>query len=133
MTYQVPNSLLTGGIDTIEQILLLLTVAIWFASILYSFYWILDDRKDFFLCLTVLLVGCVPEIIVGMSSTVVNSMLRTVIYLYLSMIVLILCLWKAAREFGKESKWLRIIIYIMLIFGGLLNAIQMTRHILIYG
>lgn len=133
MTYQVPNSLLTRGIDTIEQILLLLTVAIWFASILYSFYWILDDRKDFFLCLTVLLVGCVPEIIVGMSSTVVNSMLRTVIYLYLSMIVLILCLWKAAREFGKESKWLRIIIYIMLIFGGLLNAIQMTRHILIYG
>ena len=133
MTYQVPDSLLTGGKDTVEQIVLLVTVVLWFGSLLYSLCWQLKERKDFFLCIAVLLIGCVPVMIVGMSSTVVNSMLRTVFYLYLSMVLLILCMWKNVRMFWRQFKWFRMAVYFVLLCGIGLNAVQMTRHILIYG
>ena len=133
MTYQVPNPLLSNGIDIIEQLTMLVTIAIWFTSLLYSLYWIYDTKKDFFLCLTILLIGCVPEVIVGMSATVTNSMLRTVIYLYLSMILIIICLWKEIEVFWMQIKCFRMAVYFTLACGIALNAIQITRHILIYG
>ena len=133
MTYQVPNTLLSGGIDMIEQLAMLATIAIWFASLLYTLYWAFEAKKDFFLCLSILLTGCVPEVIVGMSATVTNSMLRTVIYLYLSMILIILCLLKEIRIFWTQIKWFRLAVYFTLACGIALNAMQMTRHILVYG
>ena len=133
MTYQVPNSLLTGGTDMIEQLAMLATIAIWFASLLYTLYWAFEAKTDFFLCLSILLTGCVPEVIVGMSATVTNSMLRTVIYLYLSMILIILCLLKEIRVFWTQIKWFRLAVYFTLACGIALNAMQMTRHILVYG
>ena len=133
MTYQAPNALLTGGIDTVEQIVMLITIILWFGSLLYSFYWILPEKKDFYLCLAVLLIGCIPELVVGMSATVTNSMLRTVIYLYLSMILLILCIWKEGQVFWQKYLWFRVAIYFTFTFGIALNALQMLRHILIYG
>lgn len=133
MTYQVPEALLTGGTDMAEQLVMFTTVVIWFVSFIYSLYWIFEGRKDFFLCCGVLLVGCIPEIVVGMSATVVNSMLRTVLYLYLSMVILILSLWREIQIFWKQFRWLQIATYFVFFCGVALNAIQMTRHILIYG
>ncbi len=133
MTYQVPNSLLSGGTDMIEQIAMLMTVAIWFASLLYSLYWIFETKKDFYLCLAILLIGCLPEVIVGMSATVVNSMLRTVIYLYLCMVLLIVCLWKEISALWIRCKWFRVTVILILVCSIGLNALQMIRHIVIYG
>lgn len=133
MTYQVPKELLIGGIDTIEQIVMIITVMIWFAALLYTLLWALSRKKDFILCLTVLLVGCVPEIIVGLSSTVVTSMLRTVIYLYLPMILVILCLWEEMHIELLKYKWLQKMLYLVLVIGIMLNAMQLTRHIIVYG
>lgn len=133
MTYQVPDSLLTGGLDTIEQLIMLFTVALWFTSFLFSLFRIFEKKKDFVLCTAILLIGCVPEVIVGMSATVVNSMLRTVLYLYLSFILVILCMWKEVWGVWNRCKWFRTAVYLILASGIALNALQMARHILIYG
>lgn len=133
MTYQIPNSLLADKADMVEQLIMIITIMLWFVSLFYSLYWIQESKKFFFLCATVLMVACVPEIVVGMSPTVVNSMLRTVIYLYLGMMVLILCFWKELQVYWKRFTWFRMTVCFVLACGIALNALQMTRHVLVYG
>ena len=133
MTYQIPSPLLKGGIDTFEQIGILLSTVVWFASILYSMYFVLQNKRIYFWCLGILLIGCVPEIIVGFSPTVVNSMLRTTIYLYVAMILLIMCMWKSTAILLHKHMWIKRLLYGFCIAGVVMNAVQMLRHIAIYG
>lgn len=130
MTYQVPSPLL-GGEDSAVQIGIMISLAIWLGAVFCSMKWMLLDDCQWRKCIGVLLIGCIPEVIVGMTPTVVTSMLRTTIYLYVAMIVIIVCLWeKLQPERYKLIKWF---LNIVLGCGCLLNMVQMIRHILLYG
>lgn len=133
MTYQVPEPLLKGGPDTIEQIGLCISVLIWFASLFYSMWTAFEKKVNFYLCIIILVIGCIPEIVVGLTPTVVTSMLRTTIYLYMAMILIIVCFWGEIQTAWKSFVCLRLLGYITAAGGILLNAIQIIRHILIYG
>lgn len=132
MTYQAPAPLL-GGADTLEQIALLITFTVWLAAVICALRWNFEENRTFWCCLLLLGVGCAPELIIGFTPTVIASMLRTTIYLYLVMILIILCMWENVSDDLKKNKPVRVFLYAVIGAGILLNAIQITRHILVYG
>lgn len=132
-TYQVPKPLLTGGADTWEQVALLVSLAVWIGTFLTSVYRICGQKRLFFISLAVLAVGCIPELVVGLTPTVVTSMLRTVIYLYMSFILIGVCLCSELRPLF-DGKWAaRAALYACLGAGIVLNVLQLVRHLLVYG
>lgn len=132
MTYQAPDPLL-GGADTSEQIALLTSLAVWLIAVICAMFWSFERAQTFWCCLLLLGVGCAPELIIGFTPTVIASMLRTTIYLYLTMILIILCMWENISGDLKKNKPVRIFLYAVIGTGILLNAVQMIRHILVYG
>lgn len=128
LTYQVPTPLPKRFSEWVEQGLLLVTVALWFAVVLYTL--ITKVKKGWF-AVIILILACLPEMAVGLTPTVVASILRTMIYLYMAMILLILIM--AENEAGKWPAVSRRFIYLCMLMGVILNACQITRHILLYG
>lgn len=129
-TYQVPVALPTKTGDKIEQALLLFTVLVWFVVVIYTF--IRTFRLETTICgVCVLVLACLPEMAVGITPTVVASILRTTIYLYMAMILLILCIIGECALLKKI--WVKRILYLGLMGGCLLNAFQIIRHITLYG
>lgn len=123
MTYQVPAPIPVEKTDVLEQILLSISVVVWFAVILYFMY----RRLSLYHAVggtVILLLSCAPEIAVGLTPTVIASILRTMIYLYMAMIVLIMILYN-----GKNKRFL----YLCICGGMVLNACQLVRHISLYG
>lgn len=123
MTYQVPTPLPVEKADVLEQILLSISVVVWFAIILYFMY----RRLSLYTAVggtIILLLSCAPEIAVGLTPTVIASILRTMIYLYMAMIILILLLYD-----GRNKRFL----YLCIGGGMVLNACQLIRHISLYG
>lgn len=132
-TYQVPKPLLTGGADTREQIALLVCLAVWMGTFLTSVYRICTQKRRFFISLAVLAAGCIPELVVGLTPTVVTSMLRTVIYLYMAFILIGVCLWSELRPLFDGKKAAGAALYVCLGAGIMLNVLQLVRHLLVYG
>lgn len=129
-TYQVPAAVMTGTKETAEQILLMMSVTLWFAFVLYTIFKNIPRQKA--ICMTVILIlACIPEMAVGITPTVYASILRTTIYLYMAMIVMILYVFQGIR-FNVYQKTV-VFFYCCLVGGMLLNAGQMARHIMIYG
>ncbi len=129
-TYQTPEAMPTQTVVWVEQGGLLLSVLLWFAAVLYTLFCnIPRERAVCGTCILFLL--CAPEMAVGITPTVVASILRTTIYLYMAMIILILVvmsedkIWSIARN--------RKVLYAVIICGMGLNACQIARHIMIYG
>jgi len=126
LTYQVPTPLPDKWSDKVEQGLLLLTVAVWFVIVFYTLF----NRKKQALAV-ILILACLPEMAVGLTSTVVASILRTMIYLYMAMILLIVVMMET-----REEKWTVSVNYFLWFCMGagiFLNACQISRHILLYG
>lgn len=132
MTYQAPLPLL-GGADTREQIALLLSLVIWLAAICCAIYWIFPEKARSWHCILILGIGCAPELVLGFTPTVVASMLRTVIYLYMAMILVILCVWDSLYEKIKRNRGVNVFLIAVAGMGIVLNAVQIIRHILVYG
>lgn len=129
-TYQVPAATLVGTKEQIEQAMLILSVLIWFASVLYTLFQNMPEWKA--LCVTVILViACLPEMAVGITPTVYASILRTTIYLYMAMIVAIVNIYQEIHWEAHKKEQL----FFRLCMGGgiLLNAFQLARHIVVYG
>lgn len=129
-TYQVPSALLDKGGDMAEQILLLISVLIWFAAMLYTLFQ--NIPRNMALGLTVILIiACAPEIAVGITPTVYASILRTTIYLYMAMIIMIMVVVSEKRSVYSAAglKFL----YFCMGCGMVLNGCQMIRHIMLYG
>lgn len=131
-TYQIPEPLLKGGSGTVEQLAVLGSAIIWFVAVIYSLYTIIKKKEHFIYSLCVLFVGCIPALVLGMTATVVTSMLRTSIYIYMSLIILICIVLDNISEKLKQYKWLRVFIYLVIVVGILLNCFQVMRHISIY-
>lgn len=129
-TYQVPTALPIDMADKIEQALLLLSVLLWFIIVLHTIFQNLPTGKAIW-CTCLLFLGCAPEMAVGITSTVYASILRTTIYLYLIMIILIVCMLQEITL--KENIKIQRFLYFCLGCGVFLNACQMARHIMIYG
>ncbi len=127
-TYQVPAPLPKEWPDKVEQGLLLLTAAVWFAVVFWTLF---RKGRAKWTAVAVLLLACLPEIAVGLTPTVIASILRTMIYLYMAMILLIVMLME-----GGEEKWpalYRRFLWFCMGVGVVLNACQISRHILLYG
>lgn len=127
-TYQTPVPLPERWTDLAEQGLLLLTVVIWFAVTFYTLFTRTQSGRP---AAVILLLACIPEVAVGITPTVVASILRTMIYLYMALILLTVMLFKNGEErwpvFGRRFLWF------CMGMGVLLNACQISRHILLYG
>lgn len=128
LTYQVPMPLPKHWTEWVEQGILLVTVAVWFAVVLYT---LITKLKKCWSAVVVLILACLPEIAVGLTPTVIASILRTMIYLYMAMILLISVMMGNEKE--KWSAFSRRFIYFCMTMGVILNAVQITRHILLYG
>lgn len=128
LTYQVPAPLPEHWTEWAEQGLLLVTVVLWFIVVLYT---LLTKGKNSWFAVSILILACLPEVAVGLTPTVVASILRTMIYLYMAMILLIVVMAEIWEEkwpvFGKRF------LGFCMIMGVILNACQITRHILLYG
>lgn len=133
MTYQIPKALLSKGTDFWEQILILFSVFLWIGAVFYSLYVILNTKKDFVKAIIVLGIGFVPELVVGMTPTVVTSMLRTMIYLHVSMITIGVLSYHEVCGKINDTKFLKLGIKIIIVMGIVLNVLQMTRHLMVYG
>ena len=97
LTYQTPVPLPEQWADRAEQGLLFLTVVIWFAVALYTVF--ARTRKGW-ASAAVLLLACIPEVAVGLTPTVIASILRTMIYLYMALILLAVMM----MEDGEENR-----------------------------
>lgn len=128
ITYQAPEAIWITANDKWEQIFLLVSILVWFVSVLYVLIRCLA-QKDALRCSAVLIVCCAPEMVVGISPTVYASMLRTTIYLYIAMILVSLSVWYSS----EHAKWEKTILKLCLLCGVLMNAAQITRHIMVYG
>ena len=128
LTYQVPTPLPKSMADRVEQGLLLVTVAAWFAIVLYTLFTRAKGGRP---AVVILVLACLPEMAVGITPTVIASILRTMIYLYMAMIILIVALYDSGEEkwpaFGRRFLWF------CMGAGVLLNACQIARHIMLYG
>lgn len=128
LTYQVPEPLPKHWTEWAEQGLLFATVVLWFGVVLYT---LITKGKHSWFAVCILLLACLPEIAVGLTPTVGASILRTTIYLYMAMILLIVVMVE-----NEEGKWpvcgRRFLVFCM-VMGVALNACQITRHILLYG
>ncbi|MCI9065392.1 MAG: hypothetical protein HFI53_05920 [Lachnospiraceae bacterium] len=128
LTYQVPTPLPESMADRVEQGLLLVTVAAWFAIVLYTLFTRAKGGRP---TVVILVLACLPEMAVGITPTVIASILRTMIYLYMAMIILIVALYDSGEEkwpaFGRRFLWF------CMGAGVLLNACQIARHIMLYG
>lgn len=127
-TYQTPTPLPEQWTERVEQGLLLLTVVIWFAVVLYTMF---TRTRCGWPAAVVLLLACIPEVAVGITPTVVASILRTMIYLYMALILLTVMMMEGGEErrpvFAGRFLWL------CMGMGIFLNACQISRHILLYG
>lgn len=128
LTYQVPTPLPETWPDKVEQGLLLATVAVWFAVALYTLF---CRAREKWSAAVILILACLPEIAVGLTPTVIASILRTMIYLYMAMILLIVMMTE--NEKGKWSVFDKRFLWFCMGMGVLLNACQISRHILLYG
>lgn len=130
LTYQVPTPLPEKWSDKVEQGLLLLTVVVWFAIVFYTLFNRGRDKQKLSMAV-ILILACLPEMAVGLTSTVVASILRTMIYLYMAMILLIVVMMETGEEKWAVSakRFLRFCMGT----GIFLNACQIARHILLYG
>lgn len=129
-TYQVPEAVMSGMKDTAEQVLMLISVAAWFIAVLYIIFRSMPVQKA--ICFTIVLeTACIPEMVVGITPTVYASILRTTIYLYMAMIVMIIVIFQEIK--WDSYKKMSVFFYFCLGCGMLLNACQMARHIMIYG
>lgn len=130
LTYQVPVPLPERWTDKLEQGLLLLTVIIWFVIVLYTLFHKGRDNQKLSGAV-ILLLACLPEMAVGLTPTVIASILRTMIYLYMAMILLIVALLETEKEAWAVSA--KRFIWLCMAAGVFLNACQISRHILLYG
>lgn len=128
LTYQVPAPLPKRWTEWLEQGSLLVTVALWFAVVLYTL--VMKAEKGWRAVL-ILILACLPEIAVGLTPTVIASILRTMIYLYMAMILLIVVMME--KENAKWPVSGRRFLYFCMVMGVILNAGQIARHILLYG
>lgn len=128
LTYQTPVPLPGRLADRAEQGLLFLTVVIWFAV---AFYTVFARTRKGWPSAAVLLLACIPEVAVGLTPTVIASILRTMIYLYMALILLTVMM----MEDGEENRpvFARRFLWFCMGMGVVLNACQIARHILIYG
>lgn len=128
LTYQTPAPLPERWPQKAEQGLLLLTVVIWFAVVLFTIF---KKTRSGWTAAAVLLLACLPEVAVGITPTVVASILRTMIYLYMALILLTVMMMENGEEQwpvpGRRFLW------ICMGTGVFLNACQIARHILLYG
>lgn len=130
ITYHVPTAIPTGRVEIAEQIVLILCVIVWFGSVLYIVFRNLHIQKA--ICITcILLLACIPEIVVGITPTVYASILRTTIYLYMAMIIMIAGICCELRI--DKQRNLHAIYSVCFVCGMFLNVCQIARHILIYG
>lgn len=110
---------------------MLISVLLWFAVVLYTIFRNMPRKRA--ICLLALLVtACIPEMAVGITPTVYASILRTTIYLYMAMIVMILSIfyeiWQTPAKPGVNYFF-----YCCIGCGMILNAGQIARHIIRYG
>lgn len=127
-TYQVPAPLPDHWTGKAEQGLLFLTVVIWFAVV---FYTIFARTQKGWPAAVILVMACIPEIAVGITPTVVASILRTMIYLYMALILLIVMMIESGKE--KWPVFADRFLWFCMGMGVFLNACQIARHILLYG
>lgn len=128
LTYQVPTPLPEEWSDQVEQGLLLLTVILWFTVVLYTIF---AKMRRGWSAAAILILACLPEIAVGLTPTVTASILRTMIYLYMAMILFIVIMMENGEE--KWSVSGTRFLWFCMGMGVLLNACQITRHIVLYG
>lgn len=128
LTYQTPAPLPERWPERVEQGFLLLTVLLWFVVVLYTLF---ARTRNGWASAVILLLACIPEVAVGLTPTVVASILRTMIYLYMALILLTVMMMED-RE-GNWSLFSRRFLWVCMGVGVLLNACQITRHILLYG
>lgn len=127
-TYQSPTPLPERWTEWVEQGLLLLTVVIWFGA---AFYTMFTRTRHGWPAAAVLLLACIPEVAVGLTPTVVASILRTMIYLYMALILLTVMMVE-----NREGQWPVFVgrfLWFCMGTGIFLNACQISRHILLYG
>lgn len=129
-TYQTPVAIPTALRDKVEQIMLFITVLVWFGIVFYTFIRYFH-RKTTIYSICFLISSCIPELVVGLTPTIFASILRTTIYLYMAMILLIICVvYECDILKNLRNKYL---LYFGLVGGCLLNALQIIRHITLYG
>lgn len=127
-TYQTPAPLPEGWTQWAEQGLLLVTVAIWFGVVLYTVF---TKTEKGWRAAVILALSCIPEVAVGLTPTVVASILRTMIYLYMALIVLAVMMMENGEE--KQTAFIRRFLWFCMGMGVFMNACQISRHILLYG
>lgn len=128
LTYQTPTPLPKVWTEKAEQGLLLLTVAIWFAVVLFTLF---ARTRRGWPSVVILILACLPEVAVGLTPTVIASILRTMIYLYMALILLVVMLTESGE--GKWNAFSRRFLWFCMGAGVFLNACQISRHILLYG
>lgn len=129
-TYQTPVAIPTALRDRVEQIMLLVTVLIWFGIVFYTLIRNFNQKTSIY-SICFLISSCIPELVVGLTPTIFASILRTTIYLYMAMIILIICIvYECDILKNLRNKYL---LYVGLMGGCLLNALQIIRHIRLYG
>lgn len=131
LTYTYPDA----GFETcpkVEQYLAMISAIFMVAGICYTLAFLTDfSRLSTVLISIVLLVGLLPQVALGFTTTVTASCIRMSTFFYFS---LMLCTYVLVRYCKiLENKFWKMAIYAVISVGTVLNVMQVVRHIIVYG
>lgn len=90
-------------------------------SIMISLYAIFKKTDKSIFAIMLFSVGLISRIILGFSPTVYASGERTLLFLYISCIILIICIWKYLRDLKKDNKLINIAIWLICLIAYVEN------------
>lgn len=138
--YTIPNRTLTYTYPDAafqvcpegEQILAMICALIMVLSICYLLAYLTGfSTLSWFMIGCLLVLGLLPNVALGFTTTVSASVMRTAMFFYFSL-VLCACILMTVHGILRR-RWWRIAFYVLGGLGMLLNILQVIRHIMVYG
>ena len=140
MQYTIPNRTLSyvypdAQFETCpraEQYCVMICALIMVAVMCYLLAFLTDfSTQSWVLVGALLIVGLFPETVLGFTTTVSASIMRVAAYFYFSA-MFCTCMLGNIYDIMK-IRLFKITFYTLAILGGLLNILQIVRHIIVYG
>lgn len=119
----------------VEQYFASVSCIVLIIAIIYSLIVIADDSQISSRWILIFILGLIPETALGFTTTISASILRTVIFIYFSLIILTLQIFNRNIKYSNNifEKRIRPLMYGFCIIGVICNCAQLFRHLLIYG
>ena len=132
ITYVIPSDLIHGVSGVLEQTFIIVAFVVSIGIVWYIFDSLYGRTKTIELFF-VLALGFGPCIAMGLTAELRSSLLRVMGFAYISLMLIIVWLFKKEKNFLVKNRLFKNFLHIVIICGDMMNALQVIRHIRVYG